>query len=202
MKYTIILASNSPRRKELLAGLGIDFIIKIKEVNEEYPEFMPANEVPLYLSQKKADAFEDDLSDTDLIITADTIVSINGTVLGKPHNREHAIQTLQLLSNKEHEVVTGVTLKTKHFTRSFATTTKVRFNALSLEQITYYIDNYKPYDKAGAYGIQEWIGYIAIASIEGSFYNVMGLPVQRLYEELSKITDIHSYIHPLNHSNK
>lgn len=190
MNYNIILASNSPRRKELLAGLGIDFTVKTKDVDETFPNSMAVEEVPLFLSQKKAAAFDGELSDSDLIITADTIVTIDGKVLGKPQNRDHAIEILEMLLGREHEVITGVTIKTSKHICSFTSTTKVYFTFLTRQQICYYIDNYKPYDKAGAYGIQEWIGYVAIHRIEGSFYNVMGLPVQRLYEELSRIVNI------------
>lgn len=185
-KYTLLLASKSPRRQYLLKELGLDFEVRIKEVDESFPEQLKAAEIPLYLCEKKADAFDEELTDNTIVITADTIVWINGHVLNKPQNFDDALRMLQLLSGKMHEVYTGVCLKSKHKTTSFVALTKVYFKELSLEEIEFYIGNYKPYDKAGAYGAQEWMGYIAIDRIEGTYFNVMGLPVRELYEALLK----------------
>ncbi len=185
-KYTLLLASKSPRRQYLLKELGLDFEVRIKEVDESFPEQLKAAEIPLYLCEKKADAFDEELTDNTIVITADTIVWINGHVLNKPQNYDDALRMLQLLSGKMHEVYTGVCLKSKHKTTSFVALTKVYFKELSLEEIEFYIGNYKPYDKAGAYGAQEWMGYIAIDRIEGTYFNVMGLPVRELYEALLK----------------
>ncbi len=181
----IILASKSPRRQYLLKELGLDFKVIIKEIDETYPEYLTPEQVAVYLCEQKAKAFQDDeLTDNTIIITADTIVCLENKILGKPVDYDDAVNILQQISGKEHEVITGVCLRAKNKTTSFYAKTKVHFKQLSLEEIHYYIEKYKPYDKAGAYGIQEWIGYIGIDKIEGSFYNVMGLPVQRLYEEL------------------
>lgn len=185
-KYNIILASKSPRRKQLLEELGIQFEIQIKEVDEIFPETMPVSKIPEYLAQLKMQAFENKLGKNDLVITSDTIVCINNEVLGKPINYEHAYKMLTKLSGKAHKVISGVCVLSKNKKVSFTSTTKVYFKKLSETEIDYYISNYKPYDKAGAYGIQEWIGHVAIERIEGSYFNVMGLPVQRLYEELGK----------------
>lgn len=183
--YNIILASGSPRRKELLAGLGINFETKVlKGIDESYPNNIPAKEVAEYISKQKAAAYKNILNDKDMIITADTVVINGKEILGKPHNKQQALEMLENLSNKTHSVVTGVTILTKEKSISFSTETKVDFAKLSGEEINYYIDNYKPFDKAGAYGIQEWIGYVAVKSISGSYFNVMGLPIQRLYQEL------------------
>lgn len=183
--YNIILASGSPRRKELLAGLGINFETKVlKGIDESYPNNIPAKEVAEYISKQKAAAYKNILNDKDMIITADTVVINGKEILGKPHNKQQASEMLENLSNKTHSVVTGVTILTKEKSISFSTETKVDFAKLSGEEINYYIDNYKPFDKAGAYGIQEWIGYVAVKSISGSYFNVMGLPIQRLYQEL------------------
>lgn len=183
-KYKIILASKSPRRQYLLKELGIDFEVRTKEVDESFPPELKAQEIPLYLCQKKADAFQEELTDNTIVITADTIVWVEGQVLNKPENFEDAVRMLQLLSGKMHEVFTGVCLRSKHKTRSFYAVTKVYFKRLSQEEIEFYINNYKPYDKAGAYGAQEFIGYIAIEKIEGTYFNVMGLPLKELYENL------------------
>ena len=182
----IILASKSPRRQELLSGMGIDFRVVLKEVDESYPENLSPSEIALYISEKKAKAFDESITN-EIVITADTIVSIDGRILGKPEGEDHASEMLTLLSGKKHEVITGVSLLKAHKIHSFYDTTEVYFNHLSPEQIHYYIRNYKPLDKAGAYGIQEWIGFIAINKIVGSYPNVVGLPTQRLYEELMKI---------------
>ncbi|HEY0030929.1 MAG TPA: Maf-like protein [Bacteroidia bacterium] len=185
-KYQLLLASKSPRRQYLLKELGLDFEVRTKEVDECFPEHLKAQEIPLYLCEKKAEAFDEELKDNTIVITADTIVWIEGQVLNKPENFDDAVRMLKLLSGKMHEVYTGVCLKSKHKTKSFYALTKVYFKTLSQEEIEFYINNYNPYDKAGAYGAQEWIGYIAIEKIEGTYFNVMGLPVRELYEELLK----------------
>jgi septum formation protein len=185
--YTIVLGSNSPRRKELLTGLGLPFEHRpLPDADESYPGSLPAEEIPLYIARKKAAACLPDLKDNELLITADTIVSIHRLILGKPTGRAEAIRMLQTLSGQTHQVITGVCLTTRQKDVSFAVTSGVRFASISQEDIEYYIDHYHPYDKAGAYGIQEWIGYVAVEGIEGSFYNVMGLPIQRVYTELAK----------------
>lgn len=186
--YNVILASNSPRRKELLAGLGIDFEIRtLPDVDESYPETLSGADIPLYISKEKADAYRDMLAPGELMITADTIVWIDGTVLGKPKDREDALRMLRQMSGRTHEVFTGVCITTTGWQRSFSARTEVRFASLSDEEITYYVDKFRPMDKAGAYGVQEWIGFIGVEYISGSYYNIMGLPVQRLYRELSKL---------------
>ncbi len=186
-KYNIILASGSPRRKQLLDELGIKFTIQTKEVNEDYPAGYPVEKVAQYLSEKKAAAFhESDMRDNTLIITADTIVVLGHTILGKPSSYQDAITMLKTLSGKKHQVITGVTIRTVDKIHSFSVSTEVYFKDLSDKEISYYVDKYKPMDKAGAYGIQEWIGHAAIERIEGSYFNVMGLPTHRLYEELNR----------------
>ena len=183
--YKVILASNSPRRKELLGGLGIDFEVRtLQDIDESYPDTLRGEEIPMYISGKKAEAYKRTMADDEMIITADTIVYDNGQVLGKPKDREEAIHMLRQLSGHAHEVITGVSIVTKEQSRQFASISKVYFDALSDDEIAYYVDNYHPYDKAGAYGVQEWIGYVAVTRIEGSYFNVMGLPIQRLYNEL------------------
>lgn len=187
-KYHIILASKSPRRRELLAGLGVEFETRIiPGIAEDYPQGLTGEEIPQYISREKANAYRRSLKADDLLITADTIVYVNGNVLGKPHDEEEARRMLSLLSGKTHQVVTGVSLTTQRTQQTFAAVTNVTFASLTDEEITYYISHFAPFDKAGSYGIQEWIGYIGVIRIEGSFYNVMGLPVQRLYTELKKI---------------
>ena len=184
-KYHIILASKSPRRQELLRGMGVDFEILTKETPEEYPADLSLDEVPKYLSLQKSLAFTDEeLSNDYLLITSDTVVICEGEILGKPKDREDATRMLQLLSGKTHHVVTGVTVRSAEKTESFAVRSNVTFAELDTEEIHYYIEHCKPYDKAGAYGIQEWIGYVGISGLEGSFYNVMGLPTRRLYQTL------------------
>ena len=181
----IILGSKSPRRQSLLKQLGLDFEVKSKSVEEVYPENIDKEEIAIHLAELKAKAFEEELSDNNtILITADTIVWMDGKVLGKPIDRQDAIKTLRKLSGKTHEVITGVCLISSNKKKSFCVNTKVFFSKLTDEEIEYYIDTFKPYDKAGAYGIQEWIGYIGIDRIEGSFYNVVGLPVKALYDEL------------------
>ena len=183
--YRVVLASNSPRRKELLGGLGIDFEVRtLQDIDESFPDTLEGKEIPLYISGKKAEAYKQTMADDEMIITADTIVYDNGKVLGKPRNREEAVLMLHELSGHAHEVITGVSIVTKKKTVQFASTSHVHFVALTDAEIAYYVDEYKPFDKAGAYGIQEWIGFVAVTRIEGSYFNVMGLPVHRLYKEL------------------
>jgi len=183
-KYNFILASKSPRRQFLLKELGLNFTVHTKEVDESFSSTLKAQEIPLYLCKKKADAFDQEISDTTIVITADTIVWVDGQALNKPENYDDAVRMLKMLSGKMHEVYTGVCLKSKNKIKTFYALTKVFFKPLSDFEIDYYIKNYNPYDKAGAYGAQEWIGYIAVEKIEGSYFNVMGLPVKELYEEL------------------
>ncbi|MCK9219429.1 MAG: Maf family nucleotide pyrophosphatase [Bacteroidales bacterium] len=183
----IILASQSPRRQYLLKELGIDFEIRPSHVVEDFPEGLLPEKVALFLAELKANSF--DLSRMDekqIIITADTIVELNQEILGKPANYTEAVKMLQKLSDKTHHVITAVCLQSKTKRKSFYVRSSVTFKALSMEEIDYYIDNFQPFDKAGGYGVQEWIGYIGISKIEGSFFNVMGLPVKELYEELLK----------------
>lgn len=184
MEYKLILASGSPRRHQLMCDAGFKFEVKLKHTEENWPEGMEPEKVPEYLACLKAEAFEGELNPGELLITADTVVCLDGKILGKPANREHAIEMLHLLSGRKHTVVTGVCLTTTERRKTFSAFTDVRFKTLSDEEIVCYVDNCKPFDKAGAYGIQEWIGYIGITGIKGSFYNVMGLPVQQLYEAL------------------
>ena len=185
--YRLILASQSPRRRKLLGDAGIEFELAPRyECEECYPAELPAVEVAEYLSRLKSEAYPEPLGEKDILLTADTIVVACDKVLGKPEDREDAIQTIKMLSGREHEVITGVTLRSATRAVSFSSHSKVNFRVLTDEEIAYYVDTYSPMDKAGAYGIQEWIGYVGIEGIEGSFYNVMGLPVQRLYCELDK----------------
>lgn len=187
-KYNIILASNSPRRRELLGGLGIRYEVKIiKDIDESYPDSLRGEEIPIFISKTKADAYLTSIDENDLVITADTIVYVDGEVLGKPKDSKDAASMLKKLSGRSHQVITGVTITTKSFQKSFACTTNVTFDTLSDEEIEFYIEQFKPFDKAGSYGIQEWIGYIGVNGLEGSYFNVMGLPVQRLYKELKAI---------------
>ncbi len=186
-QYNIILASNSPRRKELLAGLGIDFDIRVQPgIKEQYPEELSVEKIPAFLAAQKAEANKHSMNDKDLLITADTVVVCDGKALGKPQNETDAAAMLQTLSGKTHQVITGVCLTSREKQTVFSVSTDVTFRSLTNEEINYYISKFKPYDKAGAYGIQEWIGYIGVESIYGSFFNVMGLPVQRLYCELQR----------------
>ena len=186
-KYKIILCSNSPRRRELLSGLGLNFEVRvIDNIDESYNNNNRCEEIAEEISLKKADAYIKTIGNNELIITADTIVYNNGDVLGKPHTREEAIDMLSAISGKTHKVVTGVCSASKNKKKIFSVSTNVKFSSLEKEEILFYIDNYTPYDKAGAYGIQEWIGYIGVEGIEGSYFNVMGLPIQRLYSELKK----------------
>lgn len=184
-KYKVILASNSPRRKELLAGLGVDYEVRtLPDVDESYPETLKGADIPLYIAKEKADAYLDMMQPGELMITADTIVWLDGKVLGKPADREDALRMLREMSGRTHEVFTGVCITTTEWQHSFTAQTEVRFASLSEEEINYYVDQFKPMDKAGAYGVQEWIGFIGVENISGSYYNIMGLPVQRLYKEL------------------
>ena len=188
--YKVILASGSPRRKELLKGMGIDYTVELnKEVEETFPADMPLREVPAFLARLKSHAIERQLSDNELLITADTVVICNERLLGKPVNVDDALQMLQLLSGNSHEVHTGVCVRTAARECVFTVKSVVHFRTLSSAEIDYYVKIYKPYDKAGAYGVQEWIGYIGIDHIEGSYFNVMGLPTQQLYVELCKFVD-------------
>ncbi|NDW12369.1 septum formation protein Maf [Bacteroides sp. 214] len=186
--YRVILASASPRRQELLAGLGIDFSIKVlPDVDESYPPTLQAEAIPLHIARTKAAAYQSKQLPDELIITADTIVWLDGKVLGKPMDDAEACEMLRMLSGKTHQVITGVCLTTTAWQRSFSAMSEVTFATLTDEEIAYYVANYHPMDKAGAYGVQEWIGYIGVEKIIGSFYNVMGLPIQRLYKELMKL---------------
>lgn len=190
--YKLILASNSPRRKELLAGLGLLFEVRVlQDIDESYPDDLPVSEVALYIAGKKADAYRTIVNDDELIITADTVVIVGNEILGKPVDEADAERMLRQLSGRTHQVTTGVCLLTASQERRFAVTTDVTFKELSDEEIRYYVTTYKPFDKAGAYGIQEWIGYIGVTCLHGSYYNVMGLPVQRIYETIRtlNITD-------------
>lgn len=182
----IVLASNSPRRRELLSGLGFEYEVRtLPGLDESYPDGLSMEEIPKYISRKKAAAYT--LGEDELLITADTIVWLEGEVLGKPADEEEARLMLHKLSGKTHQVVTGVTLSTTTLQHSFSSVSQVTFAQLSDEEIDYYVSRYCPLDKAGAYGIQEWIGYIGVTSIQGSYFNVMGLPVQRLYTEMKKL---------------
>ena len=183
-RYTVVLASKSPRRQELLKGMGVKFVTLTKETREDYPE-MPFEKVPEYLSRQKSLAFTDDeLPEGFLLITADTVVIAENEILGKPKDRADAIRMMHILSGKSHHVVTGVTVRSKDKIETFSANSEVTFAPLDEEEMAYYIDQYKPYDKAGAYGIQEWIGYVGISGLQGSFYNVMGLPTSMLYQTL------------------
>lgn len=184
--YNYILASQSPRRQQLLKSLGIEFQIQLKEIDENFPENLNINEIPVYLAKLKATPFLNELRNNDLLITADTIVSLGEKVLGKPSNFEEAREMLQLLSGTEHQVISGVCLSSIQKQTTFFSVSNVCFKSLTKKEIDFYISRYKPFDKAGSYGIQEWIGVIGITHIEGSFYNVMGLPIQKLYEEIQK----------------
>lgn len=186
----IILASASPRRRELLKMISSDFTIaEGRDVNEVYPDDLPPEQVPEFLSKLKASAYATHLKDNDLLITADTVVILDGDILGKPHSRQEAIDMLMRMQGRTHVVVTGVCLTTTGGSHAFSQRTEVDFDTLTLSEIEYYVDNFRPYDKAGAYGIQEWIGAAAIIGIRGSFYNVMGLPVHALYKELKAFSD-------------
>ena len=184
--YQIILGSNSPRRQELLKSLGFTFLNKPINADESFPADLQAEEICLYLAEKKADAYPEDLQDDEILMTADTIVWCEGKVFNKPANFVEGKKMLETLSGKMHEVFTGICLKSGNKQTTFYDVSKVYFKKLKPEEIEYYLTNYSPYDKAGGYGVQDWLGYIGIDKIEGSFYNVMGLPVKELYEELIK----------------
>lgn len=186
--YRYILASNSPRRKELLAGLGLDFEVRVIDgIDESYPATLSANQVAQYIAEKKAEAYKATLKPDELIITADTVVVVGDDILGKPHDEADAVRMLREISGRTHQVTTGVSLLTADKQRSFSVTTDVTFKHLTDSEIQHYVKHYRPFDKAGAYGIQEWIGYIGVTGLNGSYYNVMGLPVQRIYTELQKM---------------
>lgn len=185
LKYSILLASNSPRRKELLGGLGISYrVVSLPEIDESYPPTLQGSEIPSYIAQKKADAYRSMMTEDTMLITADTIVWLDGKVYGKPTDEENARQMLRELSGRTHTVITGVAITTCARQQVFAVESMVTFATLTEEEIDYYVTKYKPLDKAGAYGIQEWIGYIGVTGLEGSYFNVMGLPIQRLYNVL------------------
>ncbi len=186
----IILGSQSPRRRELLAGLNIPFEAITIDVEEVYPPSLPAAQVPEYLAQLKASAYADSLEPDTLLITADTVVVLQDQILGKPRNAQDARHMIDMLSGCMHQVITGVCLTTNEYSRTFSSTTQVTFAELTPAEIDFYVEQYRPMDKAGSYGIQEWIGYIGITHISGSYFNVMGLPVQRLYRELKKLNII------------
>ncbi len=184
----ILLGSASPRRRELLEMMGLDFeVIKIKDVDEVYPEDMPAEIVPVYLSQLKGSAYKGELHPGELLVTADTVVILEGEILGKPGSENGAVEMLKRLSGKTHNVVTGVTLTTTDSSHSFSENTEVKFAQLSEDEIQWYVNRYKPLDKAGAYGVQEWIGAVGVTGMSGCYYNVMGLPTSALYRELKHL---------------
>ncbi len=183
-QYKYVLASNSPRRRELMAGLGIDFEVRVmKDVSESYPANLPACDVPAYIAREKAAAY--DIACDELLVTADTVVIVDNQILCKPVDATDARRMLRLISGRSHEVVTGVCLTTADKQRTFSVVSEVTFKMLTDDEIDYYIHHYRPFDKAGAYGIQEWIGYVGVTALRGSYFNVMGLPVQRIYEELT-----------------
>ncbi|ALU74857.1 septum formation inhibitor Maf [Tenacibaculum dicentrarchi] len=183
-KYTVILASKSPRRQQLIKDLNIPFIIKTKEVEEIYPEDLKGTEIADFLAALKAEPFKDELTQTDLLITSDTIVWHNNKALGKPKDYNDAFKMLKNLSDNTHQVITSICISNKNFKKIFNDSTTVTFKKLSDDEVHYYIENFQPFDKAGAYGIQEWIGKVAITKIEGSYFNVMGFPIHKLYKEL------------------
>lgn len=183
--YHVILASNSPRRKELLAGLDLPFQVRVlQDIDESYPADLPTEQIAEFISKKKAQAYAKTMADDELVITADTVVILGNEVMGKPKDEADARRMLSELSGRTHQVTTGVTITTRERQTSFSVVTNVTFKQLSTDEIEYYVQNYHPMDKAGAYGIQEWIGYIGVTALEGSYFNVMGLPVQRIYEAI------------------
>ncbi len=191
----IILSSNSPRRRQLLAGLDLDFEVKVLPgIDESYPDDLSPEQVPQYIAVEKAQPYLPSLADDELLITADTVVVLGNEILGKPADAAEACRMLRMLSGKTHQVITGVCLTTRAEQRKFAVTSHVSFKEFTDEEINYYVEHYRPFDKAGAYGIQEWIGYIGVTGLSGSYFNVMGFPVQRIYQE---ITDMFG---PLHHS--
>lgn len=184
-KYNIVLASNSPRRKELLQRMGVNFKVRtLFGIDESYPESLRGEDIVRYISRNKAQAYRSSMAPNELLITADTIVYVEGEVMGKPKTAEQAKEMLHKLSGKSHQVITGVTIVTADRTENFGVTSQVKFAEITDEEINFYVDNYLPFDKAGAYGIQEWIGIVAVEEIKGSYFNVVGLPVQRLYQKL------------------
>jgi septum formation protein len=185
-KYRVILASKSPRRQQLLIEMGLSFDVVIRDYAESYPADLKGNEIPLYVAREKAKSFKNEIAMNEIVITADTIVWCNNEVLGKPVDAGDAKRMISELSGNTHEVITGVTLISASKERTFTDSSSVTFEILTEEEINYYIDNFKPFDKAGAYGIQEWIGVVACSRIEGSYFNVVGLPVQKLYKELKE----------------
>lgn len=191
--YHIILASNSPRRKELLAGLDVAFDVRVlQDIDESYPADLPTPQIAEYIAKKKADAYRATIADDELVITADTVVILGDEVMGKPHDEADAKRMLAELSGQTHQVATGVTLTTRSKQVSFSVVTDVTFKQLDNDEIDYYVRTYQPMDKAGAYGIQEWIGHIGVTALNGSYFNVMGLPVQRIYEALKTFSDVRS----------
>ena len=187
-KYHILLASNSPRRKELLTGLGIDYEVRtLPDVDESFPTELKGEEIPLYIARKKAEAYREVLLSNSLVITADTIVWLDGEMLGKPCDEADAVAMLRKLSGKTHQVITGVCLTTADWQKIFSAVSEVKFTSLTDDEIDFYVHRFHPLDKAGSYGVQEWIGFIGVESISGSYFNVMGLPIQRLYQELKKL---------------
>lgn len=184
-KYNIVLASNSPRRKELLQRMGVNFKVRtLFGIDESYPDSLRGEDIVRYISRNKAQAYRSSMAPNELLITADTIVYVEGEVMGKPKTAEQAKEMLHKLSDKSHQVITGVTIVTADRTEDFGVTSQVKFAEITDEEINFYVDNYLPFDKAGAYGIQEWIGIVAVEEIKGSYFNVVGLPVQRLYQKL------------------
>lgn len=184
-KYQIVLASNSPRRKELLQRMGVNFKVRtLFGIDESYPDSLRGEDIVCYISRNKAQAYRTSMAPNELLITADTIVYVDGEVMGKPKNAEQAKEMLHKLSGKSHQVITGVTIVMAERTENFGVTSQVKFAEITDEEINYYVDNFLPFDKAGAYGIQEWIGIVAVEEIKGSYFNVVGLPVQRLYQKL------------------
>lgn len=184
-KYEFVLASNSPRRKELLQRMGVNFKVRtLFGIDESYPDSLRGEDIVCYISRNKAKAYQSSMAPNELLITADTIVYVDGEVMGKPKNAEQAKEMLHKLSGKTHQVITGVTIVTAKRTENFGVTSQVKFTNITDEEINFYVDNYLPFDKAGAYGIQEWIGIVAVEEIKGSYFNVVGLPVQRLYQKL------------------
>lgn len=180
----LILGSKSPRRQELIKGLDIPFVVKTQSTDETYPADLEAEKVPLFIAGAKADAF--DLEDDDVLITADTVVIVDGKIYGKPHSRQEAIQMLEILQGRWHKVVTGVCIRSKKMRIDFSDTTEVHFARLDSKEIKYYVDEYQPFDKAGSYGVQEWIGYVAVDCMKGSYFNVMGLPIHLVYKHLKE----------------
>lgn len=193
-RYNLILASRSPRRQMLMQGLDLLFEVKVKNTKEVYPDNLDYKEVPIFLARLKSEAFNrEELKENDVVITADTIVVLDGEIIGKPKNKAEAKTIISRLSGKEHTVITGVCLTSKDEQKCFSSSSDVQFRELNEQDIEYYVEEYSPLDKAGAYGIQEWIGYVAIEKITGSFYNVMGLPTQLLFEELVQFTNAMKY---------